>query len=193
MFIENNFISSKNHFWIKMHTKPTPSMPNLFATFIIAIKTYKKTHLKIPQSLILKGFFIPNILYFVTRGDIELNPGPMPDILRNHPSPHKKRNKTYFISKTINLQSKYRHSAKIFVPLLLDTHLHHYYTIISHPILHQYIQICTNHFSTHILYTLIIIINQLINVYNNTYYNLNHYLQKIESRYDLKYLKYLKF
>ena len=46
--------------------------------------------------------------------DIGANPGPMPNILETHPSPHKQRYETYFITCTIKLQPKYQHLAKAF-------------------------------------------------------------------------------
>jgi hypothetical protein len=112
-------------------------------------------------------------IYFINKltllqcGDIEPNPGPMPNILRTHPATHKKRAKTYFIPSTIKLQPEYQHLANTFAPILKTNHPLHHQTIIKYPHLHQYIQTQNHSPLTHILYALIITINPSINTCNN--------------------------
>ena len=72
-------------------------------------------------------------------GDIETNPGPMPNILTKHPPSHKQRNKTYFIPFTIKLQPEYQHLAKEFSPSLNTTHPRHLDSTTTYPHLSRYI------------------------------------------------------
>jgi outer membrane protein OmpA-like peptidoglycan-associated protein len=89
-------------------------------------------------------------------GDIETNPGPMPNILKRHPTSHKKNAKIYFIPNTIRLQPEYRHIAQTFAPLLKTTHILHQIHNTTHPNIAQYIQQQNTHPPTHILYALVI-------------------------------------
>ena len=54
-------------------------------------------------------YIFDNSLLLLRNRDIEENPGPMPNILETHPSPHRQRYKTYFITCTIKLQLEYQH------------------------------------------------------------------------------------
>lgn len=91
-------------------------MLNLFTTHLITIKIYIKTHLRKPKIRIQKSYFVLDKVFLLSFRDIEANPGAMLDILYNHPTSHRRRNKTYFISNTIKLKPKYQHLAKIFAP-----------------------------------------------------------------------------
>ena len=66
---------------------------------------------------------IQNIL--LKSGDIELNPGPMPNVLKEHPPAHRSRSKTYFIPNTIKFHPEYQHITHIFSPLLNTNHPNH--------------------------------------------------------------------
>lgn len=85
------------------------AIPNLFSHTIIHLHSYTKIHLRKPTLSYYKGYFIPNSLFLLTCGDIEANPGPMPNTLHTHPTAHRRCNKTYFIPCTIKLQPKYQH------------------------------------------------------------------------------------
>ena len=72
-------------------------------------------------------------------GDIEVNPGPMPNILETHPPPHRRRYKTYFITCTIKLQPEYQHLAKKFSPILKIDHPNHINATRNFPYLIRYL------------------------------------------------------
>ena len=141
-------------------------MPNLSTTKIIITK-YLKIYKQKQKIIQLQGYYFINKLTLLQCGDIEPNPGPMPNILQTHPASHRKRAKTYFIPNTIKLQPEYQHIASTFAPILSHNHPLHNQTIITYSHVHQYIQ--TQNYSppTHILYALIITINPSINTCNN--------------------------
>lgn len=91
---------------------------------------------------------------------------PMQNVLNNYHAAHRRREKTYFISNTIKLQPKYLQMAKIFAPILLNTHPQHYNTSLLYPHLDQYIQLHLNHFPHRIFYALITTSNPSIVVCN---------------------------
>ena len=80
-----------------------------------------------------------NSLILLRNGDIEVNPGPMPNILGIHPPPHRRRYKTYFITCTIKLQPEYQHLAKIFSPILKIDHPSHINATRNFPYLIRYL------------------------------------------------------
>jgi hypothetical protein len=49
-------------------------------------------------------YIVPTCLFLTLGGDIELNPGPIRNILRNHPQDHKIRSRTYFTPHTIQIK-----------------------------------------------------------------------------------------
>lgn len=109
----------------------------------------------------------PHINLLILCGDIETNPGPMPNILKNHPSTHKRKAKTYFIPNTIKLHPEYIHLTKKFAPLLKNTHSLHHHISLTLPHLHEYIQQkLTDHPTSHILYAIIITISPSIDTCN---------------------------
>ena len=112
-------------------------------------KYHKQKKLKITQKK-HKGH-----LLLLRGGDIETNPGPMPNILTKHPPSHKLRNKIYFISCTIKLQPEYQHLAKEFSPLLKTMHPSHLDSTITYPHLSRYIYLHQHHPPPRILYALI--------------------------------------
>ena len=87
-------------------------------------------------------------------GDIEPNPGPMPNLLQTHPNTHKNRCKMYFIPSTIKLQPEYQHLAQQFSPSLNPTHPEHQEASIKYPHLSKYIY-QNQHHPPRILYALI--------------------------------------
>lgn len=99
-------------------------------------------------------------------GDIHPNPGPMPNLIQNHPTAHKRRQTTYFISSTIKFQPEYHHLAKTLKPLFQATHHLHIQTTTSLPHLHNYIQKHTNHPPSHIIYAMVTTISPSIEICN---------------------------
>ena len=123
--------------------------------------------MKKPKTLYLNGYYFINKSELLKCGDIELNSGPMPNLLHTHPATHKKRANTYFILSTIKLQPDYQHIATIFASILKNTHPLYPQAITTYPHLHHYIQTQRQSPSTHILYALIITIHSSIDVCNN--------------------------
>ena len=161
---ENN---NNAHFSIKQIANTIPALPNLFTTTKFTLTKYQKLNKRKPKVRQLHGYYFINRLTLLQCGDIEPNPGPMPDILRTHPALHKKRAKTYFISNTIKLQPEYQHIASTFAPILSHNHPLHHQTTTMYPHLHQYTQAQNLSPPTHILYALIITINPSIDTCNN--------------------------
>jgi hypothetical protein len=64
-------------------------MPNLFTTTKFTFLKYLKINMKKPKTLQSYGYYFINILDLLKCGDIELNLGPMPDLLQTHPATHK--------------------------------------------------------------------------------------------------------
>ena len=108
----------------KSHFSPTqvehviPALPNLFTTTKLIIVLCIKTNMKKPKTIYFTSYYFINKLELLKCGDIELNPGPMPNILHTHPAPHKKRANIYLIPNTIKLQPEYQHIATTFAPIL---------------------------------------------------------------------------
>jgi exonuclease III len=91
----------------------------------------------------------------------------MPNILKAHPTRHKRIANTYFIPNTIKLHPEYQHLANSFAPILKQDHPLHQQSILAFPYLYQYIQTQNNSPTPHILYAIIITINPSINTCNN--------------------------
>ena len=88
-----NHITTNNtqmNFSPKQVEKPIPAIPNLFTTTKFTIVIYLKINKKKPKILHSNGYYFINKIELLKCGDIELNPGPMPNILRTHPATHKK-------------------------------------------------------------------------------------------------------
>ena len=155
------------HFSPKQIGKSIPAIPNLFTTTKFTIVIYLKINKNKPKMRHFNGYYFINKLELLKCGDIELNPGPMPNILSTHPATHKKRANIYFIPNTIKLQPEYQHIAKTFAPILNTTHPLHPQAIIAYPHLHQYIQTQRQSPTTHLLYALTVTIHPSIDTCNN--------------------------
>ena len=88
----------------------TPS-PQLYKT----IKTWPTYQIQINK---IYYYYSTDKSLLLKSGDIETNPGAMPNKLETHPPPHRQRYKTYFIECTIKLQPEYQHLAKTFSSIL---------------------------------------------------------------------------
>ena len=159
--------NSNTHFSTKQLTNKIPALPNLLTTIKFTLTKYLKLNKRKTKTIQTHGYYFINKLALLQCGDIEPNPGPMPNILRTHPTSHKKRAKTYFIPNTIKLQPEYQHIASSFAPILETIHPLHHQTNTKYPYLHRYIQTQNHSPSTHILYALIITINPSIDTCNN--------------------------
>ena len=159
--------NTQSHFSPKQIEKPIPAIPNLFTTTKYTLIIYLKTHMKKPKTILTHGHYFINKLELLKCGDIESNPGPMPNILHSHPTTHKRRANIYFIPNTIKLQPEYQHLANTFAPILKNTHSLYPQTINTYPHLHQYIQTQRQSPPTHLLYALIITIHPLIDTCNH--------------------------
>ena len=153
----------------------TPAMPNLFTTSKFTFMQYLKIYMRKPKTLQFSGYYFIDTLNLLKCGDIELNPGPMLDILRTHPTTHKQRANTYFIPNTIKLQPEYQHLAKTFAPILKHTHPLHPQATTTYPHLHHYTQIQNQSPPPHMLYALIITIHPSIDTCNNILAQPQHY------------------
>ena len=102
-------------------------------------------------------------LILLRSGDIEKNPGPMLDILETHPSLHKRRYKTYFITCIIKLQLEYQHFAKTFSPILKTDHPNHITATRNFPYLTRYLNQKRQHPTPRLLFALITTISPDIN------------------------------
>jgi len=160
----------ENSHYFPTNKKPTnPAFPNLNTTNKnIQTKYHKKINNK-PNKLnqINKEYNFFNKLALLQCGDIEPNPGPMPDILNTHPTTHRRVAKTYFIPNTIKFHPEYQHLASSFVPILQQNHPLYHQTTLTFPYLHQYVQTQNHSPLPHILYAIIVTINPLINICNN--------------------------
>ena len=108
----------------------------------------------------------PQLNLLMLCGDIEPNPGPMPNILQNHPNTHKNRSKTYFIPCTIKLQPEYQHLAIQFSPSIKLTHPNHHITTTKYPHLSKYIYQNQHHPPPRLLCALIITISPILETCN---------------------------
>ena len=130
-------------------------------------KPKNKTQITNPQQKISKSKkYLPQLL-LMKNGDIETNPGPMPNLLQTHPNTHKNRCKLYFIPSTIKLQPEYQHLAKQFAPSIKITHPNHQDATIKHPHLSNYIYQNQHHPPPRILYALITTISPSLETCNH--------------------------
>ena len=163
-----NFINNtKSHFSPQPINHIIPALPNLYTTTKFTTIIYHKINMKNPKTIHFRGYYFINILELLKCGDIQPNPGPMPNILHTHPATHKKRATIYFIPNTIKLQPEYQHIANTFAPILTKSHPLHHQAIITHPHLHQYIQTQRQSPPTHMLYAIVITIHPSIDTCNN--------------------------
>ena len=153
--------NTKSHFYI------IPAIFHLFTTTKFIITIYLKTNMQNPKKLHSHGYYFINKLELVICGDIEPNPGRMPNILHTHPTAHIKTTNIYFIPNTIKLQSEYKHIANTFVPILKTTHPLHPQIRTTYLHLHQYIRTQRQSPLIHILYALVITIHPSIDTCNN--------------------------
>ena len=160
--------NTKTHFSTKQQPNKVLALPNIFSTTTFTHTKHLKLNKQKQKIIQTHGYYFINKLSLLQCGDIEPNPGPMPNILRTHPATHKKRAKTYFIPNTIKLQPEYHHIANTFAPILKDNHPLHHLISVKYPHLHRYIQTQSHSPLTHILYALIITIHPSIDMCNNT-------------------------
>ena len=130
------------------------------------IKTRNK-NIKAKKQNPTKNLTLSFKLLLIRGGDIETNPGPMPNILHAHPPAHKNRSKIYFTECTIKLKPEYYHLAKQFSPNINPTHPEHPSTITKYPHLARYIQQNQHHPPPCILYALITTISPIIETCNH--------------------------
>jgi hypothetical protein len=128
----------------KQHNYPCSVTPLSFILIITLISyiTYVNSYclLNFPLKLLyfpLKDipYIVPNNLFLILRGDIELIPGPTRTLLCNYPLDHKLRHRTYFTPKTIQLRPEYLQLSNNFTPHLISTHPHHQKAKQTHPFL----------------------------------------------------------
>ena len=90
-------IHTKSIYYLPTYApKPRQTLPNIFTTNkYILVKYYKisKKNLKVKQ---YHGYHVINLLALLKCGDIEPNPGRMPNMLHKHPTIHKRISNTYF-------------------------------------------------------------------------------------------------
>jgi hypothetical protein len=71
-----------------------------------------------------------NKISLLLSGDIETNPGPIMNILQNHPQTHHDKHKTYFYKNTVQLKDEHQHLFEPFIPYFNQTNnnTHSHYT-----------------------------------------------------------------
>ena len=106
-------------------------------------------------------------LLLLISGDIETNPGPMPNVLQTHPSTHRNRGKMYFIECTIKLKPEYQHLAQQFSSIIKRTHPEHQDIIIKYPHLARFMYINQHHPPPRISYAIITTISLVIETCNH--------------------------
>jgi hypothetical protein len=92
-------------------------------------------------------------------GDIKSNLGPFRTLLTHHLPDHKRRNRIYFNSQTIQLRPEYQLLHTSFVPHLLNTHPKHPEVQHTHPFSARFLRNNTHHPPPRLLYTLIVTIS----------------------------------
>jgi hypothetical protein len=105
------FTDKKNQIFITTYTKN--SYKRIITTKIAKKNT--QTNKKIPQ------YKFYNKKELTKCGDIECNPGPITNLLLNHPQIHHERQKTYFSNKTTQIKPEYNHIFELFKPYLSHT------------------------------------------------------------------------
>jgi exonuclease III/uncharacterized phage-associated protein len=108
-------------------------------------------------------YLVPTCLFLTLGGDIELNLGPIRNLLRNHPQDHKIRSRTYFTPHTIQIKPEYQHLQTLFEPHLIPTHPQHQATHHTHPFLQRFIDRQTHYPPPIIFYSLIVTISPSLN------------------------------
>ena len=154
--IFNKVIHNNKLYTAKLNSKHLAKKPILYNTqlfkhrikkpkstkIIINLKT-KKIYIYIYKNKNNKNNFknLHNIIQNILQksGDIELNPGPMPNVLKEHPPAHRSRSKTYFIPNTIKFHPEYQHITQKILPLLNTNHTNHNTASITFPNLSSYI------------------------------------------------------
>jgi hypothetical protein len=106
-------------------------------------------------------YIVPTCLFLILGSDIELNLGPLRNILRNHPHDHKLRSRIYFTSHTIQIKPEYQQLQTLFEPHLLPTHPHHQEIHQTHPFLSRFIA-NQNHYPPLILFYSLIVTTSLL-------------------------------
>ena len=109
-------LNNKERFYINIY--PEQITKNIDIEYKIKIKIICLKVIYQNQYTKIHYYSFNKSLIMLRSGDIEVNPGPMPNILETHPPPHRQRYKTYFITCTIKLQPEYQHLAKTFSPIL---------------------------------------------------------------------------
>ena len=148
---------------IKLHTNNNPIkiIKSVDTEYIIKTKYLKVTYLN--QNTKNYYYSFDKALILLKSGDIETNPGPMPNILETHPPPHRRRYKTYFITYTIKLQPEYQHLAKKFSPILKIDHPNHINATRNYPHLTRYLSQKRQHPTLRLLFALITTISPDLN------------------------------
>jgi hypothetical protein len=127
------------------NSQKTSSPTKLFVT---RSTPSQKTRPNKTNPILYIGCHIPIIETFYTistrfllilGGDIELNLGPIYNLLRYHPPDHKQRSKTYFTLCTIQLKPEYQQPASTFEPYLITTYPNHQDTQRTHIFLNRFI------------------------------------------------------
>ena len=159
---------------IKLYTNNNPiqTIRSVDTEYKIKIKCLKITYQN--QNTKIHYYSFDKSLILLKNGDIETNPGPMPNILETHPPPHRRRYKTYFITCTIKLHPEYQHLAKTFLPILKIDHPNHINATRNFPYLIRYLTQKRQHPAPRLLFVLITTISldinscehQLINIPN---------------------------
>ena len=148
---------------IKLHTNNNPIkiIKSVDTEYIVKIKYLKVTYLN--QNTKTYCYSFDKALILLKSGDIETNPGPMPNILETHSPPLRRRYKTYFITCTITLQPKYQHLAKTFSPILKIDHPNHINATRNFPHLTRFQNKKRQYPALRLLFALIITISPYIN------------------------------
>ena len=128
-------------------------------------KKYKSKKTYITNQIQLKNKNLHKIIHIklLKCGDIESNPGPMPNIIKEHSPAHRRRSKTYFILCTTKLHPECQHITQTFSPLLKINHPNHNNASRTLPNLSLYITRKRQFPTPNILFVLITTLSPYIN------------------------------
>lgn len=91
---------------VPLQIKAIPSLPNLFLHNYLNLIIYVIIFCRKLKIIISYGYLLSNSIFLISSRNIELNHGPMPNLLHTHYAIHERINKNYFIPNTIKASTK---------------------------------------------------------------------------------------
>ena len=184
-----NTVPHYNHTLINHTINPQYTPPNKLPIPHIIINNVDKIgnicyithlHLKTPKNKPTQYYTWNNSTIILLSGDIQLNPGPVYNILKNLPQAYTKRQKQYFLPDTLTLKPQYTHLEKLFEPHLSHTTTNPQNPTLTH--LRTHSLLLSQYPTHHIRYALIIVYSPLPQICN----------QLMSTKLDPRYLTILR-